>query len=55
MPYGDEWRIHRRMFQQHFAEKHLARVQERSLEFIRKGFLTLLLTSPDEFHDHIRK
>ncbi|KAF5360986.1 hypothetical protein D9756_005147 [Leucocoprinus leucothites] len=54
MPYGDYWRIHRRMFQQHFAEKHLARNQERAMEFIRKGLLVNLLESPDNFDEHIR-
>ncbi|KAF5360606.1 hypothetical protein D9756_005151 [Leucocoprinus leucothites] len=54
MPYGDYWRAHRRMFQQHFAEKHLARNQGRAMEFIRKGLLANLLESPDNFDEHIR-
>ncbi|KAF5360644.1 hypothetical protein D9756_005134 [Leucocoprinus leucothites] len=54
MPYGDYWRAHRRMFQQHFAEKYLVRNQERAMEFIRKGLLANLLESPENFDEHIR-
>ncbi|KAJ3573940.1 hypothetical protein NP233_g2114 [Leucocoprinus birnbaumii] len=54
MPYGNYWRTHRRMFQQHFAEKHISRSQERAIQFIRKGLLVNLLDSPNEFDEHIR-
>jgi cytochrome P450 len=55
MPYGDQWRIHRRMFQQYFSEKNLPRMREKQLEFIRKGLLPNFFQAPDEFVDHIRK
>ncbi|KAF5348527.1 hypothetical protein D9756_009683 [Leucocoprinus leucothites] len=54
MPYGDEWRQHRRIFQQHLSEKHLPQIQERAIEFVRKGLLTNLISSPDKLHDHVR-
>ncbi|KAJ3568619.1 hypothetical protein NP233_g5596 [Leucocoprinus birnbaumii] len=54
MPYGNYWRAHRRLFTQHFAEKHLARDQERATEFIRKGLLANILESPDAFDEHVR-
>ncbi|KAF5348469.1 hypothetical protein D9756_009678 [Leucocoprinus leucothites] len=54
MPYGDDWRVRRRIFQQHFSERNLPRIQEREVEFVRKGLLPNILTSPNEFHDHIR-
>jgi len=56
MPYGDEWRAHRRIFQQHLSQKHLPPgLQEKALEFIRKGLLTNLIIDPDKLHDHVRK
>ncbi|KXN92006.1 hypothetical protein AN958_11066 [Leucoagaricus sp. SymC.cos] len=39
MPYGDDWRTHHRMLQQHFTEKHLPRVQGRLIEFVWKVLL----------------
>ncbi|KXN82035.1 O-methylsterigmatocystin oxidoreductase [Leucoagaricus sp. SymC.cos] len=53
MPYGDEWRDHRRMFQQYFSEKCFPRIQERALEFLRKGLLPNLYEHPEDFDKHI--
>ncbi|KXN84170.1 O-methylsterigmatocystin oxidoreductase [Leucoagaricus sp. SymC.cos] len=53
MPYGDEWRLHRRMFQQYFSSS-IPRLQEKELEFVRKGLLTNLYQSPLEFVNHIK-
>ncbi|KAF5348522.1 hypothetical protein D9756_009684 [Leucocoprinus leucothites] len=53
-PYGDEWRSHRRAFQQHLSEKHLPQIQERVLEFVRKGLLASLASGSDNLHDHVR-
>lgn len=55
MPYGDQWRNHRRIFQQHFSAKHLPRDQEKELEFVRKGLLPNLLATPQDFAEHIRR
>jgi hypothetical protein len=55
MPYGSEWRARRRLFQQYFSDKNFSRVQERGLEFIRKGLLANFLSNPGNIHDHIRK
>ncbi|KXN80787.1 O-methylsterigmatocystin oxidoreductase [Leucoagaricus sp. SymC.cos] len=54
MPYGEEWRNHRRLFQQYFAPKHIQREQERILAFVRKGLLPSLYESPKDFMQHIR-
>jgi hypothetical protein len=58
MPYGDEWRAHRRMFQQYFGPKHISRQLERNermLRFVRRGLLPNLLASPEDFREHIKK
>ncbi|KAJ3557508.1 hypothetical protein NP233_g11723 [Leucocoprinus birnbaumii] len=54
MPYGATWRLQRRLFQQHLSEKHLPKLEERVLEFIRKGLLASLLESPDNVREHLR-
>ncbi|KXN85011.1 O-methylsterigmatocystin oxidoreductase [Leucoagaricus sp. SymC.cos] len=54
MPYGDEWRMQRRIFQQGFSEKTLPMLQEKGLEFVRKALLANLLVSPDQLYDHVR-
>ncbi|KAF5346819.1 hypothetical protein D9756_010547 [Leucocoprinus leucothites] len=54
MPYGNEWRAHRRLFTQHFSIKTLPRIEEKSLEFVRKGLLTNFLEYPEDFYHHIR-
>ncbi|KAF5348483.1 hypothetical protein D9756_009666 [Leucocoprinus leucothites] len=55
MPYGNEWRAHRRLFTQHFSEKNLPRIEEKSLEFVRKGLLANFLEYPEDLYHHIRK
>ncbi|KXN81510.1 O-methylsterigmatocystin oxidoreductase [Leucoagaricus sp. SymC.cos] len=55
LPYGDEWRNHRRVFQQHFSPRHLPREQEKALEFIRKALLPNLYESPQDFREHIEE
>lgn len=54
MPYGNEWRVHRRLFTQHFSEKNLPRIQEKSLQFVRKGLLCNFVENPQDFYHHIR-
>ncbi|XP_006455052.1 hypothetical protein AGABI2DRAFT_209318 [Agaricus bisporus var. bisporus H97] len=57
MPYGDEWRAQRRMFQQYFGPRHFEQqleMHERMLRFVRRGLLPNLLTSPQDFHEHLR-
>ncbi|KXN82009.1 O-methylsterigmatocystin oxidoreductase [Leucoagaricus sp. SymC.cos] len=54
LPYGDEWRNHRRIFQQHFSTKSLAREREIILRFLRKGLLPNLYQNPQGFHDHVQ-
>ncbi|KXN84167.1 O-methylsterigmatocystin oxidoreductase [Leucoagaricus sp. SymC.cos] len=54
MPYGDDWRKHRRMFQQHFSDKSLSRIQETQIEFIRKSLLLNLYYQPEQFDEHIK-
>jgi len=55
MPYGREWRLHRRVLQQYLSEKHMPSLLAKVLESIRKGLLTNLLADPDNLPDHIRK
>lgn len=54
MPYGDEWRNHRRIFQQYFS-KNMDKEQETQLDFIRKGLLPNLYESPQNFPEHLVK
>jgi hypothetical protein len=53
--YGDEWRNHRRIFQQHFSSKHQERILDKGREFLRKGLLPNLLDVPCDYHEHLRK
>jgi hypothetical protein len=58
LPYGDEWRTHRRMFQQYFGPRRINRLLERNermLRFVRRGLLPNLLTSPKDFREHLKK
>jgi hypothetical protein len=58
LPYGDEWRAHRRMFQQYFGPRRVSRELERNermLRFVRRGLLPNLLTSPKDFREHLKK
>ncbi|KAF7762360.1 hypothetical protein Agabi119p4_8953 [Agaricus bisporus var. burnettii] len=57
MPYGDEWRAQRGMFQQYFGPSHVEQqleMHERMLRFVRKGLLPNILTSPQDFIEHLR-
>ncbi|KAF9451148.1 cytochrome P450 [Macrolepiota fuliginosa MF-IS2] len=54
MPYGEEWRNHRRLLQQHFSPKTLSRDQERTMEFVRKALLPNIYQDPQHVHDHVR-
>jgi len=54
LPYGDEWRNKRRIFQQYFSPKMLHREQNKSLEFIRKALLPNLYQDPEHVYDHVR-
>ncbi|KAJ3567437.1 hypothetical protein NP233_g6374 [Leucocoprinus birnbaumii] len=53
MQYGQEWRSHRRMFQQYFSEARLHVFQEKGLEFVRKGLLPNLYQDPDDLKAHM--
>ncbi|KAF5346778.1 hypothetical protein D9756_010410 [Leucocoprinus leucothites] len=55
LPYGDEWRNQRRMFQQHFSKRSLPREQEKALEFTRKALLPNLYKTPQSFPEHIKE
>jgi len=54
LPYGDQWRTHRRIFQQYFSQKALHRQQEQASEFVHKALLPNLYQDPDHFFDHVR-
>ncbi|KAJ3554853.1 hypothetical protein NP233_g12337 [Leucocoprinus birnbaumii] len=54
MPYGNEWRAHRRLFMQYFSEKSLPQMHEKFLEFLRKGLLCNFLEYPEDFMHHMR-
>ncbi|KAF9449661.1 cytochrome P450 [Macrolepiota fuliginosa MF-IS2] len=53
MPYGEEWRTHRRLFQQYFSSRNVDTEQTAQLDFIRKGLLVNLYESPQKFPEHI--
>lgn len=53
MPYGDEWRAHRRAFHQHFNEQAVKRY-ETQISRYTVMFLKLLLDAPGEFLGHSR-
>ncbi|KXN84166.1 O-methylsterigmatocystin oxidoreductase [Leucoagaricus sp. SymC.cos] len=54
MPYGVNWRHHRRMFEQYFSDNSLPRVQEMQIEFLRKCLLVNLYSHPDQFEEHVK-
>ncbi|KAF9449667.1 cytochrome P450 [Macrolepiota fuliginosa MF-IS2] len=54
MPYGDEWRNHRRIFQQYFSSKKQYHVEESAVEFVRKGLLPNIYQAPQDAHEHVR-
>lgn len=54
MPYGDEWRLHRKLFQHAFRTE----TEKRSREvYMRKAraLLAILLVAPADFELHIKK
>ncbi|KAJ3554391.1 hypothetical protein NP233_g12431 [Leucocoprinus birnbaumii] len=53
MQYGDEWRSHRRIFQQYFSPKNMKKEEERTVDFIRKGLLPNLYETPEKFLEHL--
>ncbi|KAJ3567440.1 hypothetical protein NP233_g6373 [Leucocoprinus birnbaumii] len=53
MQYGQEWRSHRRMFQQYFSETRLHVFEERGLDFVRKGLLPNLYEDPQGLKAHM--
>lgn len=55
MPYGERWRNHRRIFQQHFSPKNIDGVQSRGLEFVRKGLLPNIYQSPGDVYEHVKR
>ncbi|KAF7782114.1 hypothetical protein Agabi119p4_1490 [Agaricus bisporus var. burnettii] len=57
LPYGDEWRAQRRIFQQYFGQGRVSQqleMHERMLRFIRKGLLPNLLVSPQDYRGHLK-
>ncbi|KAJ3563543.1 hypothetical protein NP233_g8874 [Leucocoprinus birnbaumii] len=54
MPYGQEWRRYRRLFQQYYAATNIEGEQEKMIEFVRKGILPNMLQSPRDSLQHIR-
>ncbi|EKM75602.1 hypothetical protein AGABI1DRAFT_79771 [Agaricus bisporus var. burnettii JB137-S8] len=54
MPYGEMWRNHRRVFQQHFSPKNIQGVHSRAVEFARKGLLPNIHQSSEDIYEHIK-
>ena len=54
MNYGQEWREHRRMFQQYFRPMALFQYHSRMTKEVYH-LLQLLLDTPDAFQKHIRQ
>lgn len=53
MPYGNEWRAHRRTFHQHFNEQSVKRYETQISRYTAM-FLKLLLDTPGQFLGHSR-
>ncbi|KAF9533273.1 cytochrome P450 [Crepidotus variabilis] len=53
MPYNDEWKAHRRYFQQAFKQEASRRYQPIQIEKVN-DMLYQLLNTPDDFFNHIR-
>ncbi|KAJ3562503.1 hypothetical protein NP233_g9530 [Leucocoprinus birnbaumii] len=53
MPYGDRWRLHRRILIQNLSEKNIPEIREKVLDFIRKGLLSNVLQNPDNIREHL--
>jgi len=55
MPYGEDWKLRRRTFVQHFPPSDAHIHQPKETHFIRTRFLPQLVKSPDQFMDHVRQ
>jgi cytochrome P450 len=55
MPYGEEWKNHRRLFEQYFAPKDIKREEKRILDFVRKGLLPNIYQAPEDYLAHIKR
>ena len=53
MPYGNRWRIHRRLFHRFFNASAIERLDPQLFKGIRR-FLRQLAESPEDFADHTR-
>jgi len=53
MPYGNEWRMHRKMFLQEFNPSTVTRYHPQEIKYTHK-LLKRLLENPDDFMTHIR-
>ena len=53
MPYGDEWREQRRLFDQHFKTSMIPSYHPGMRKEVQR-LLGLLLDQPDHFYEHIR-
>ncbi|EKM55876.1 uncharacterized protein PHACADRAFT_256800 [Phanerochaete carnosa HHB-10118-sp] len=53
MPYGDEWKEHRRLFHQHFRPGSVSQFHPKQSKAVRR-LLNLLLDSRDDFLPHVR-
>ncbi|KAG9222062.1 hypothetical protein CCMSSC00406_0008047 [Pleurotus cornucopiae] len=53
MPEGDDWRQHRRLFQQNLNPSSIPNFQPQVIKFSRRLLLSLL-DNPDGFMDHVR-
>jgi len=54
LPYGDEWRLHRKIFQHAFRAESEARNREVYLKRVRT-LLANLLDAPAEFELHLKR
>lgn len=54
MPEGDDWRQHRRLFQQNLNPSSTPNFQPQVIKFSRRLLLSLL-DNPDDFMDHVRQ
>lgn len=53
LPYGDDWREHRRLFHEHFRVSAMPQYHSKQANAARK-LLVLLLDSPQNFASHLR-
>ncbi|KAJ3569369.1 hypothetical protein NP233_g5091 [Leucocoprinus birnbaumii] len=54
LPYGEEWRNCRRLFQQYFAPSFLPRDQDKMMDFVRKGLLPNMYQFPEDSVRHVQ-